>query len=59
MKFVTVAQMMGDNIRDLDRKENEGLYYTIPSPSGASGAQYFGFMVKGGVIIAVDFGVTP
>jgi hypothetical protein len=59
MKFGTVAEMMGDNIRNLDRKENEGLYYTIPSPSGTSGAQYFGFIVKGGIIMAIDFGVTP
>ncbi len=60
MKFVTLAEMLGfENLKDIERRENEGLYYTIPSLAGTSGTQYFGFIVKGGIITATDFGVTP
>ena len=59
MKFVTLAEMMGPNLMDLERTDDNRFYYTIPSPSGASGAQYFGFIMIGNLIQAIDFGVTP
>ncbi len=60
MKFVTLAEMMSiGNLEHLERKDDKSFYYTIPSPAGTSGVQYFGFIVNGGIIMAIDFGVTP